>query len=57
MTNDAPFIAIALISAYLIGSIPTAYIAGRLRKGIDIRQVGTRNVGAMIVKEPVNYLK
>jgi len=31
---------------YLIGSIPTAYIAGRLLKGKDIRQMGDGNVGA-----------
>ncbi len=31
--------------AYLIGSFPTGYIAGRLR-GIDIRNVGSGNVGA-----------
>lgn len=35
----------ALISAYLIGSFPSAYIAGRLGKGIDIRQVGSKNMG------------
>jgi glycerol-3-phosphate acyltransferase PlsY len=31
--------------AYLLGSIPFAYLAGRLR-GIDIRTVGSKNVGA-----------
>lgn len=40
-------IAIALISGYLLGSIPTAYIVGRIRAGIDIRQVGSHNMGAM----------
>ena len=35
-----------LISAYLIGSIPTAYILGRLIKGIDIRRFGSGNIGA-----------
>lgn len=38
---------IAIVVAYLLGSIPSAYIAGRLVKGIDIRQVGGRNVGAL----------
>ncbi len=37
---------LGLIAAYLIGSIPTAYIAGRLLKGIDIRDHGSGNVGA-----------
>lgn len=32
--------------AYLLGSIPTAYIAGKLYKGIDIREHGSKNVGA-----------
>jgi glycerol-3-phosphate acyltransferase PlsY len=31
---------------YLIGSIPTAYIAGRLFKGKDIRRLGDTNMGA-----------
>ena len=35
-----------IILAYLIGSIPTAYITGRLLKGRDIRQMGDGNVGA-----------
>ena len=38
--------AIAIISSYLMGSFPTAYIMGRLRRGIDIREVGSRNMGA-----------
>ncbi len=49
MINEALSIAIAIIGSYLLGSIPSAYIAGRLRKGIDIRQVGSRNMGAMNV--------
>jgi glycerol-3-phosphate acyltransferase PlsY len=31
---------------YILGSIPTAYIAGRLLKGRDIRQLGDGNMGA-----------
>ena len=38
---------IALILAYLIGAFPSAYIVARLRKGVDIRQVGSHNMGAM----------
>jgi len=55
MTNEVLFIAIALVAAYLIGSIPPAYITGRLIKGIDIRQVGTRNMGAMNVFYQVGF--
>jgi glycerol-3-phosphate acyltransferase PlsY len=32
--------------SYLVGSIPTAYIFGRVLKGIDIREFGSGNVGA-----------
>jgi acyl phosphate:glycerol-3-phosphate acyltransferase len=35
-----------IIASYFIGSIPTAYIFGRLLKGIDIRKFGSGNVGA-----------
>jgi glycerol-3-phosphate acyltransferase PlsY len=33
------------IFSYLVGAIPTAYLMGRLVKGIDLRQYGTGNVG------------
>ncbi|MEP6603928.1 MAG: glycerol-3-phosphate 1-O-acyltransferase PlsY [Spartobacteria bacterium] len=38
-------IAEILLGAYLIGSFPAAYLAGRLA-GIDIRTVGSKNSGA-----------
>ena len=31
--------------AYLVGAVPTAYVIGRLVRGIDIRQYGSGNVG------------
>jgi len=37
---------LAVASAYIIGSIPFAYIVSRTIKGIDIRKVGDRNAGA-----------
>jgi glycerol-3-phosphate acyltransferase PlsY len=40
------WIILGIIISYLIGSIPTAYIFGRLLKGIDIRKFGSGNVGA-----------
>jgi len=35
-----------LLIAYLAGSIPFAYLAGRLFKGIDLREHGSGNLGA-----------
>ena len=36
---------LVVLGAYLAGSIPFGYLAGRLR-GVDIRTVGSKNVGA-----------
>ncbi|MCK4694385.1 MAG: glycerol-3-phosphate 1-O-acyltransferase PlsY [Candidatus Cloacimonetes bacterium] len=35
-----------LIIAYLLGSIPTSYLMGRILKKIDIRKFGSGNIGA-----------
>jgi glycerol-3-phosphate acyltransferase PlsY len=35
-----------LVAAYLLGSVPTAYLAARWSRGVDIRQYGSGNVGA-----------
>lgn len=37
---------VVILLAYLIGSIPMAYVIARLIKGIDIRSYGSGNVGA-----------
>ncbi len=55
MISQIFLIAITIIGAYLIGSFPSGYIAGRLRKGIDIREVGTRSMGAMNVFYQVGF--
>jgi glycerol-3-phosphate acyltransferase PlsY len=34
------------LAAYLLGSIPAAYLVGRLAAGIDVRREGEGNVGA-----------
>ena len=44
---DLIFSGLAILLAYLLGSVPSAYLAGRIAKGIDLRQVGSRNVGAL----------
>ena len=38
---------LAVIIGYLLGSIPSAYIATRLAKGKDIRQLGGGNIGGL----------
>ena len=35
-----------LAASYLLGAVPTSYLTGRLFKGIDLRQHGSRNLGA-----------
>jgi len=35
-----------LLASYLLGAIPTSYLAGRLFRGIDLREHGSRNLGA-----------
>jgi acyl phosphate:glycerol-3-phosphate acyltransferase len=35
-----------LVASYLLGSIPTSYLVGKLFRGIDLRQVGSKNLGA-----------
>lgn len=35
-----------VILAYLLGSIPTGYLAGKYLKGIDIREIGSGSTGA-----------
>ncbi|WP_315759722.1 glycerol-3-phosphate 1-O-acyltransferase PlsY [Bradyrhizobium sp. SZCCHNRI2007] len=37
---------IGWVIAYLLGSIPTGYLAGKLLKGIDLREHGSRSTGA-----------
>jgi len=39
-------VALWLLAAYVLGATPTAYLAGRLARGIDLRQHGSRNLGA-----------
>lgn len=40
-------LAVAVIAgAYLVGSIPSSYLVGRLAKGVDIREHGSKNVGS-----------
>lgn len=44
---------LSLVAAYLVGSIPTGYIFGKALRGVDIRQLGSGNVGATNVYRTV----
>ncbi len=44
--NSTWQIALLLLGAYLVGSIPMAFLVARAFGGVDIRKVGTHNVGA-----------
>jgi len=37
---------LAILAAYLLGATPTSYIAGKLGRRIDLREHGSRNLGA-----------
>ena len=43
-----------IVFAYLLGSIPTAYLAGRWVKGIDLRRYGSGTVSGSMVYEHVH---
>ena len=47
---------IAVFLGYLLGSIPTAYIAARLAAGKDVRQLGGGNVGSINVYREVGII-
>jgi glycerol-3-phosphate acyltransferase PlsY len=55
MDNQIALIIIAIVCAYIIGSVPSGYIMGRLRKGVDIRQIGSHSMGAMNVFYQVGF--
>ncbi len=45
-----------LLIGYLIGSIPTGYLAGRWLAGIDLRQIGSGSTGATNVLRTVGKI-
>ena len=53
IVNDVVTGIIAIIIGYLLGSIPSAYIATRLVSSKDIRQLGGGNVGGLNVYREV----
>jgi acyl phosphate:glycerol-3-phosphate acyltransferase len=54
--NDTLAIFVALLAAYLVGSFPLAYLMGRWIKHVDIRRVGSKNMGTMNTFYEVGFL-
>lgn len=44
--NQSIEIIFLIMAAYLLGSVPTGYLMGRVFCGVDIRQKGSGNIGA-----------
>ncbi|HBE16054.1 MAG TPA: acyl-phosphate glycerol 3-phosphate acyltransferase [Cyanobacteria bacterium UBA11149] len=49
-------ISVIIIGAYLLGSIPTGYLAGKTLKGIDIREEGSGSTGATNVLRTIGKI-
>ncbi len=50
-----PPAALWLLASYFVGAIPTSYLAGRLFRGIDLREHGSRNLGATNVYRTLGW--
>jgi glycerol-3-phosphate acyltransferase PlsY len=46
---------LALAASYFIGAIPTSYLAARVFRGIDLRDHGSRNLGATNVYRTLGW--
>ncbi len=47
---------LVLAIAYLLGSIPSAYIVGRVMRGVDIREIGDGRIGAAAAFRRVGFV-
>jgi glycerol-3-phosphate acyltransferase PlsY len=56
MAGDITLVLGVVVAAYLLGSIPSAYIVGRLLKGVDIREVGDGRLGMAFTYRRVGLL-
>ncbi|MDP3767845.1 MAG: glycerol-3-phosphate acyltransferase, partial [Dehalococcoidia bacterium] len=45
---------LVMFGSYVIGAVPVAYLAGRLLKGIDLREHGSGNIGPSNVWQSVS---
>ena len=48
-------LAIVVVASYLVGAIPMGYLAGRIMKGVDIRDYGSGKIGAANVLRVLGY--
>ena len=57
MISEDAWISVAVVVAsYLVGSIPSALLVGKLVAGVDLRQHGTGNLGASNLTTQVNAI-
>ncbi len=47
--------ALWLLASYFVGAIPTSYLAGRVFRGIDLREHGSKNLGATNVYRTLGW--
>lgn len=52
--SDSTVIALFVLGAYLIGGIPFGFLIGKMR-GVDVRTVGSKNIGATNVYRTVGH--
>lgn len=50
-----PAVVVWLLASYFTGAIPTSYLAGRLFRGIDLREHGSKNLGATNVYRTLGW--
>ena len=46
---------LAILFSYLLGATPTSYVAGKLGRGIDLREHGSKNLGATNVYRTLGW--
>lgn len=44
-----------LVASYFVGAIPTSFLAGRIFRGIDLREHGSKNLGATNVYRTLGW--
>ncbi|MBA3319299.1 MAG: glycerol-3-phosphate 1-O-acyltransferase PlsY [Gemmatimonadales bacterium] len=44
-----------MLASYLVGAIPTSYLAGRIFRGLDLREHGSKNLGATNVYRTLGW--